>query len=41
MRVAIGGGQDPDIHFDLRIAANALEGLLLQNAQKFGLHGER
>src|SRR6202011_175932 len=37
----IGGGEDPDIDSDGAVASNALEFLLLQNAQQLGLQLER
>lgn len=37
--VAVGGGNDPDIHFDGAIAAHAFEFAFLEDAQEFGLDG--
>ena len=40
-QVAIGSGDDADIHLDGAVAADAFKFTFLQNAQKLGLQGGR
>ena len=39
LQVAVGGGDDPGVNLDGLVAADALERLLLHEAQKLGLQG--
>ena len=40
-QIVIRGGDDADIHFARRKRSHALHFLILQNAQKLGLRGQR
>jgi hypothetical protein len=40
LEVPAGGRQDPDVHVDRLVAADAFEGLLLEEAQELDLHGK-
>ena len=41
LEIAIGGGDEADVHFDGSCAADAVEAFFFEYAEKFGLDGKR
>src|SRR5690348_3319670 len=41
LQIAISGGNDADVEFDIALTTKALNALVLQEAEEFDLHGER